>query len=58
MRTLARSVWAILRELTGEADYDRYRQRRAACHHGTVLDPGEYWQARWRAEDQPGTRCC
>lgn len=58
MRALARAVWSALRELTGEADYDRYLERHAACRPGTALDPGQYWQARWRSEDQPGARCC
>jgi hypothetical protein len=50
---LLRMVWAALRELTGEADYDRYRRR-----VGTGLTPGQYWLARWREDDRPGTRCC
>jgi hypothetical protein len=53
MRPL-RSFWAALRELTGEADYDRYRRRMGAA----ALAPGDYWAARWRHEDRPGTRCC
>lgn len=53
-----RAAWAALRELTGEADYDRYLSRHRACHTGAALTPGQYWSARWRQDDQPGTRCC
>jgi hypothetical protein len=58
MTRLLRAVWAALRELTGEADYDRYRRRHHACRTGAALTPGQYWLARWQHEDRPGTRCC
>ena len=49
---------AALRELTGEADYDRYVRWHRSCRGGAVLTAGEYWQQRWRHDEQPGTRCC
>jgi uncharacterized short protein YbdD (DUF466 family) len=55
MTAALRRIWAALRELTGEADYDRYVRRHRG---GAVLTPGEYWQQRWRHDEQPGTRCC
>ena len=55
---IGRSVWAALRELTGEADYDRYLRRQQACRGGAVLTPGQYWQQRWRHDERPGTHCC
>ena len=54
MRRLLHACWRALRELTGEADYDRYRRRMGAA----ALSPGAYWNARWHHEDRPGTRCC
>jgi uncharacterized short protein YbdD (DUF466 family) len=56
---LLQAGWSQLRELTGEADYDRYLDRHRACRTGTpVLTPGEYWRARWEQDESEGARCC
>lgn len=56
---LLTTAWSQLRELTGEADYDRYLLRHSTCRPGApTLSRGEYWRARWEQEEAPGSRCC
>jgi uncharacterized short protein YbdD (DUF466 family) len=49
-----------LRELTGEAGYDRYVERHRRTHPGTpALSRREYERRRVsRLDENPGTRCC
>jgi uncharacterized short protein YbdD (DUF466 family) len=58
-RWLAAVRW-YLRELTGEADYDRYLSRHAAVHPGQhVLTRREFEAWRWTEKAKnPGNRCC
>ena len=45
-----------LRELTGEADYDRYRAAHPEC---SVLSRRDFERDRWeRRSSTPGSRCC
>lgn len=49
-----------LRELTGEAGYDRYVERHRRTHPGSpALSRREYERRRLsRLDEHPGARCC
>lgn len=54
------AIWSHLKEVTGEADYDRYLDRHR-IHRPDVptLSRGDYWRARWELDEgEPGSRCC
>ncbi|RZU25654.1 YbdD/YjiX family protein [Streptomyces sp. BK239] len=55
-----RAVRWYLRELTGEAEYDRHCERRRRDHpHAPVPTRREYQALRTRhREDHPQSRCC
>jgi uncharacterized short protein YbdD (DUF466 family) len=59
-RRLVRGLHWYLRELTGEADYDRYLDRHAVVHPGCpVMNRRDF--ERWRVEQKASTaghRCC
>jgi len=59
-RRWARALHWYLREITGEADYDRYLARHAAVHPGEpVLGRREFERCRWEDKARnPGNRCC
>ncbi|MCX5599671.1 YbdD/YjiX family protein [Streptomyces phaeochromogenes] len=60
VRRWARAVRWYLRELTGEAEYDRYCERHLRHHPlAPVPTPREYQALRARhREDHPQSRCC
>jgi uncharacterized short protein YbdD (DUF466 family) len=60
VRRWARVVHWYLRELTGEAEYDRYRDRYVRHHpHAPVPTRREYEVRRTRhRESHPQSRCC
>ncbi len=61
LRSAVRALAWYLRELTGEGDYDRYRQGHLRVH-GTERPPltrREFERLRWeRRGESPGARCC
>lgn len=59
MRTLARIRW-YLREVTGEAEYDRYCERHRRNHpQAPVPTRRQYEEMRTRhRERHPASRCC
>jgi uncharacterized short protein YbdD (DUF466 family) len=59
-RRLLRTVLWYLRELTGEAEYDRYRVRHLRHHpKAPVPTRREYQRMRTlRRETEPQARCC
>lgn len=60
MRRWLRAVHWYLREVSGEADYDRYRNRHAELHPGApALGRAEFERRRWELRaTTPATRCC
>lgn len=60
LRRWARAVHWYLREVTGEADYDRYLARHAALHPQTcAMTRREFERRRWADRSRtPGNRCC
>jgi uncharacterized short protein YbdD (DUF466 family) len=60
VRTGARTVRWYLRELTGEAEYDRYCERHRRHHpHAPVPGRREYEVLRTlHRENHPQSRCC
>ena len=59
-RRWARAVHWYLRELTGEAEYDRYLDRHAAVHPDRpAMTRREFDRRRWTQQaETPGNRCC
>jgi len=59
-RRWARGLHWYLREVTGEADYDRYLARHAAVHpHEPAQSRREFDRCRWEDKaNNPGNRCC
>lgn len=59
-RRWARAVHWYLRELTGEAEYDRYLARHEAVHpHRRAMTRREFDRWRWTEKaNTPGNRCC
>ncbi|HCT78370.1 MAG TPA: hypothetical protein DGT23_17690 [Micromonosporaceae bacterium] len=58
MKFLRHLRW-YLRELTGEAEYDRFVQRHAVAHPGEpLLTRREYERHRVARLETPGSRCC
>jgi len=49
-----------LRELTGEAAYDRYLDRHRLAHPGAPVLPRREFERRRtdRGDQNPGARCC
>ncbi|GAA1695293.1 YbdD/YjiX family protein [Glycomyces endophyticus] len=49
-----------LRELTGEAAYDRYLERHRLAHPGSPVLPRREFERRRtdRGDAHPGARCC
>jgi uncharacterized short protein YbdD (DUF466 family) len=50
-----------LREVSGEADYDRYLVRHAQLHGpgATTISRREFERRRWEGRaSSPGSRCC
>ena len=55
-----RAVRWYLRELTGEADYDRYLAHHRSTHpDGPAMSRREFDRLQWeRRANTPGNRCC
>jgi uncharacterized short protein YbdD (DUF466 family) len=60
IRSFFQKVGWYLRELTGEAEYDRYAQQHHKTHPGeAVMSRRDFERARTcRLEENPGSRCC
>jgi uncharacterized short protein YbdD (DUF466 family) len=60
VRALLGLIRWYVRELTGDADYDRYLNRHQAHHPGEpALPRRDYERLRARRrEEVPGSRCC
>ncbi|MGH3586376.1 MAG: YbdD/YjiX family protein [Pseudonocardia sp.] len=60
LRQALRGVHWYLRELTGETQYDRYRERHAREHpEQPTLPRREFERLRMAGLDaKPGSRCC
>jgi len=55
--TAWRSLWRLLRELTGDRAYEQYLEHRAATHpNEPVLSEKEFW--RLRTDSRPPSGCC
>jgi uncharacterized short protein YbdD (DUF466 family) len=63
LRRWLRAVHWYLREVSGEADYDRYLSRHRELHAGHPAHPAlsraDFERRRWEERaNTPGTRCC
>jgi len=60
VRRALRAAWWYLREITGDADYDRYVAHHTHRHPGAEpLSRAAFQRLRWsEAERNPTTRCC
>lgn len=60
VRRWLRAVHWYLREVSGEADYDRYLDRHGELPAGRpALSRAEFERHRWEDRaNTPGTRCC
>ena len=54
-----RKAWELLREMTGDAAYERYRQHLRARHPDRrPLSPREFYLARLNEKYSRPSRCC
>jgi len=54
---LLREIWAFLREVSGENDYDRYRAR-ALAQGEPLLSPEDFYLDKLRRTYSRPHRCC
>jgi uncharacterized short protein YbdD (DUF466 family) len=59
LRIFLRSMWRIIRQLSGDDAYERYLAHHAACHADTApLSRVEYFRSREQAKWEGVRRCC
>jgi len=56
---VARSVWALLRQASGDDAYERYREHMLQAHPGNaVMSRSAYYRFRMEQKWNRLTRCC